>query len=115
MGIKLASEFSDDVKQPAKVEPSKWSKAGILLEVLKLVTSDRAATHGDVVTNHQNIARLWSAYLHREITADEVAIMMVLLKVARTQLGALNRDDYVDMAGYAAVAGEIMGRFNGQH
>lgn len=47
------------------------------------------------------------------ITADQVALMMVLLKVARTKTGGLNIDDYVDMAGYAGVAGEIIGTFNG--
>lgn len=102
---------------PSEAPPatSPWTKQGLLEDVLKIVTGDRARTHGDVVDNHQNIARLWSAYLQRDVTADQVAIMMVLLKVARTQLGALNRDDYVDMIGYGAVAGEIIGRFNGQH
>ena len=33
--------------------------------------------------------------------------MMALLKVARTKLGNLNKDDYVDGAGYLAIAGEI--------
>jgi hypothetical protein len=39
--------------------------------------------------------------------------MMVLLKVARTQHGGLNHDDYADMAGYAAVAAECVGKMNG--
>ena len=32
---------------------------------------------------------------------------MVLLKIARTQAGSHNIDDYVDACGYAAIAGEI--------
>ena len=32
---------------------------------------------------------------------------MVLLKVARTQEGQHNIDDYVDACGYSAIAGEI--------
>ena len=39
---------------------------------------------------------------------------MVLLKVARTKTGSLNRDDFVDMVGYAGLAGEIAGKLNGQ-
>ena len=37
----------------------------------------------------------------------DVATMMVLLKIARTQAGSHNVDDYVDACGYAAIAGEI--------
>jgi len=79
----------------------------------ELVGGDRAKQHGDKATNHQNIANLWTAYLGTPVTADQVAIMMVLLKVARTKTGAVNRDDFVDMAGYAGVAAEIVGKFNG--
>lgn len=92
-----------------------WRAADIVGHAAALVGGDRAAQHGDKVENHQYIAALWTAYLGVTITADQVALMMVLLKIARTKTGALNRDDFVDMAGYAGVAGEIMGRFNGLH
>ncbi len=78
-----------------------------------LVHGDRANTHGDKRKNHQNIAGLWNAYLaiRRDPAAPlnhiDVAHMMVLLKLARTQLGAHNADDHVDMVGYAAIAGEL--------
>ena len=84
----------------------------------ELVAGDRERTHGAKLPNHQNIADLWNAYLgvaergdeYRlldPITARDVALMMVLLKVARTKIGEHNPDNYVDMAGYAGVAGEI--------
>jgi hypothetical protein len=38
------------------------------------------------------------------MTPHDVAIMMALLKLARTQTGTYNRDDYVDAAGYVALA-----------
>lgn len=72
-----------------------------------LVSGDRKAKHGDMVGTHANIARLWSAYLEVPIEAGDVALMMVLLKVARTMGGEHNPDDYIDMAGYAGCAGEI--------
>jgi len=75
-----------------------------------LVSGDRARTHGDKVRNHQNIALLWSAYLGVPITPLQVALMMALVKVARTKLGEYNEDNYVDLAGYAGVAGEIAER-----
>lgn len=86
-----------------------------------LVGGDRAKTHGDKKLNHDAIARLWNAYLvnanviidgdgfgaSQQLTATDVALMMALLKIARTQSGGTHNDDnYVDLAGYAGVAGE---------
>lgn len=86
-------------------------KAGdICARAASLVAGDRAATHGDLVETHDNIAALWSAYLGVPISAKQVALMMALLKIARTKNGALNPDDYVDLAGYAGIAGEIARR-----
>ena len=77
-----------------------------------LVGGDRANTHGDKHENHQNIASLWNAYLGWRLdgtmlTPKDVALMMALLKIARTKSGRHNPDDYVDLAGYAGCAGEI--------
>jgi hypothetical protein len=49
---------------------------------------------------------LWSAYLDKEITAHDAAVMMALLKVARTKFGQPTADTYVDAAAYMAIAGE---------
>jgi phage gp36-like protein len=85
----------------------------ICSEAAELVMGSRAGQHGPKVRNHQNIADHWNAYLGERLTmpltALDVALMMVELKIARTKLsgGRSNRDNYVDMAGYAGVAGEI--------
>ena len=73
-----------------------------------LVTGDRASAHGSIPETHENIARLWNGYMYNKdaLTAHDVANMMELMKVARRKNGALNMDDYVDGAGYAAVAYE---------
>ena len=42
-----------------------------------------------------------------KITPHDVAIMMCLLKIARTKLGDVSEDTYIDMAAYGAIAGEI--------
>ena len=72
-----------------------------------LVKGDRDKDYGDKTENHNNIAKLWSAYLDTKVEAHDVAIMMSLLKIARTKLGAVSKDTYVDMAAYGAIAGEI--------
>lgn len=86
---------------------------GFIKSAAELVQGDRANTHGDKRKNHQNIATAWNAYLaiRRDpaspLNEVDVAHMMALLKLARTQLGAHNPDDYVDLVGYAAIAGEL--------
>ena len=79
----------------------------LLAEATKLVGGDRQRDYGDKVVNHRNIARIWSAYLDIPIQAHDVAILMALLKIARTKLGAVSKDTYVDMSAYSAIAGEI--------
>jgi hypothetical protein len=74
----------------------------------KLVSGDRAKKHGDMFHSHDLIARFWSVYLGKTIEAHDVACLMALLKIARTQCGETNTDDYIDMAGYAAIAGELV-------
>tara|TARA_R110000823_G_C15594715_1_gene464658 strand:- start:262 stop:534 length:273 start_codon:yes stop_codon:yes gene_type:complete len=78
-----------------------------LSEAIRLSGTDRQKDYGDKVENHNNIAKLWSAYKDVEITAHDVAIMMTLLKVARTKIGSVSKDTYIDMSAYGAIAGEI--------
>ena len=85
----------------------------ILKKTEKLVSTDRADKHGDKVENHENIARMWSSYLQNKtklnliILPEDVANLMSLLKIARTQAGNFNLDDYIDACGYLAISGEI--------
>ena len=78
-----------------------------LEEATKLASGQRQVDYGDKTENHKNIARLWSAYLEYTISPHDVAILMCLLKVARTKLGAVSKDTYADMSAYSAIAGEI--------
>ena len=85
----------------------------ILKKTEKLVSESRHDKHGDKVINHENIARLWTSYLQNKfkialvILPEDVACLMSLLKLARTQAGKFNLDDYLDACGYSAIAGEI--------
>ena len=73
---------------------------------IKLITGPRAYDYGDKIINHNNIAKLWSAYLDISISPHDVAVCMTLLKIARTKLGSRASDTYVDAAAYMAIAGE---------
>ena len=85
----------------------------ILDKTKKLLSEDREKKHGNKIINHLNISRLWSSYLQNKfklnlvILPEDAANLMALLKIARTQAGEYNEDDYIDSCGYAAIAGEI--------
>ena len=83
----------------------------ILETASKLVCGDRQKTHGDKYANCKNMADIWNSYLGDKlvdsITAKDAAIMMALVKIARTKTGTHNEDDYVDGAAYVAIACEV--------
>jgi hypothetical protein len=86
------------------------SASDTLSAAAALVTGDRARQHGDVVLLHEQVAAYWSQYVQNAsspLTARDVLVMMSLLKIARTQHGEFNRDDYVDAIGYVSLAAEV--------
>ena len=90
------------------------TKEEILKKAKEIISNYRNASHVDAFKNHADIAEFWNIFLDGKlrpmanITADDVAIMMILLKVSRhTQGEKFNLDNFIDMAGYAAIAGEI--------
>lgn len=78
-----------------------------LEESIKCVCTDREGQYGSPENNFSLIAELWSAYKGETFTAEDVAMMMALLKIARIKMGKHNDDNYVDLAGYAACACEL--------
>lgn len=88
------------------------NRAEILDTAKQYVTQDRAAQHGDAEDNFRRIAALWNAYLEPEafITAEDVAAMMALLKIARLSGNPKHMDSWVDGCGYLACGGEIAAR-----
>jgi hypothetical protein len=67
------------------------------------ILNERQADYGDAGHNHRRIAALFSAYLGTHISAHDVAILMILVKVSRAKAGR-REDNYTDMAGYAEIA-----------
>ena len=96
-------------------EQEKITREYILREAARIVCGDRNAQYGEPEDNFRVIAELWETYVRERcvslgadvcINAADVAMMMVLLKVART-FCATKADTYIDIAGYAACAAEI--------
>lgn len=76
----------------------------------KAVCFDRNADYGDAENNLGRIADLWNHLGVRRsddlISASDVALMMILVKVAR-QAHSSKTDNWIDIAGYAALGAEL--------
>lgn len=85
------------------------------LDEVKDIVSEREGLHGKPAKTHGAIAELWSIYLSEKtgipvkVDAADVAMMQIQAKVGRFICGKSNHMDTVlDIAGYAACAGEIV-------
>lgn len=94
------------------------TRAEILDAAEKCVCGGRDHDYGVPENSFYTISLLWVIYLRaahpeladtltvRQLTTKDVAMMMALLKVARITTSD-KPDNFVDLAGYAACAGEI--------
>lgn len=83
----------------------------VLLEARELITGDRNETYGSPTQNFQNTADLLNIQFRHKLqpgmvfTPTDVAVMMMQLKLARL-VAQPKRDNFVDIAGYAACGWE---------
>jgi hypothetical protein len=80
----------------------------ILQDALTIISKDRATEYGTPEDSFAVIADFWSVYLGREVNAQDVAIMMALLKIARLYYNKNHKDSWIDLAGYAACGGGMI-------
>ena len=75
----------------------------LLESAMQIVCNDRNNQYGEPEDSFECIAKLWSSYLEDDIGKEDVAIMMMLLKIARLKsIYYESLDSWVDIAGYAA-------------
>jgi hypothetical protein len=79
----------------------------VLTQAADLVNNDRDRDYGAALANHQRIASIWSVILGVTVTPAEVALCMAGVKIARLAFDISKTDSWVDLAGYAALGGEI--------
>jgi len=82
----------------------------IAKEILQSATDtirDRGLTYGHPADNLEHTAILLSAYLQMPIHDYQVAGIMVLVKLARTNQSAQHVDNWVDLCSYGALAGQL--------
>ena len=95
---------------PKKLGRPRKPTQTILEEAMKCVGGPRRRDYGTPDENFGRIANLWNVHLKgklsKPVTPDDVAMMMIILKVAR-QANSPKRDNLVDIAGYAQCASEL--------
>lgn len=108
--LKLKNEQEDKMKEKEKME----KREECLRTACEIVNGARQECYGEAEDNFQTIATLWESYLKATgcdvmIDSKDVAMMMILLKVARAAAPGIHLDNYVDISGYAACAYGIDG------
>jgi hypothetical protein len=73
------------------------------LDVLK----PRGAAYGDVRENHDHIASLASTLTRKELSARDIALVLLAVKLGRMTTSPELADHYVDAVNYLAFAGEF--------
>lgn len=97
--------MSEEVtEQEQKVIP----RVAALREAAGLISGDRDKQYGGPEENFTRIAKIWSVILGQEVLAEDVAMMMIGLKVARyAAKSGFQPDTWVDIAGYAGCGYEV--------
>jgi hypothetical protein len=82
------------------------TKEEFIYKARDIITTDRNNEYCEAEDSFAIIADLWTAYLCTNILPEDVAAMMILMKVARMTHGH-KYDNWTDVIGYAALGGEI--------
>lgn len=99
------------------------SSLSALDEAKQIVTGNRPEQYGQPEDCFALIGRLWSEWLghklSRPLTAQDVAALLVLFKVARAQQDSdkerpIKRDTWVDIAGYSECGSRCASSQNGE-
>ena len=83
----------------------------ILEEAISLISNDRHNDHGPANKSFERIAKFWSLILDTPVKPHQVAQCMIALKLSRINHTSVNDDNWIDIAGYAALGGEISQHF----
>ena len=69
----------------------------------------RGSSWGNAASTHSRIAQVWSGILDIEVTAGQVALCMVGLKLVRASVNPDDPDSFDDGHGYLTIGEEIYG------
>lgn len=89
-----------------------WEPQTVLKEASDLIYGERQQEYGNAQTNFDDIGHLWEPILGTRPSAEQVALCLLQLKVARAINDTradrpIKRDTIVDLAGYAGCIEKI--------
>jgi hypothetical protein len=82
-------------------------KAQEILQSATDTITERGLSYGHPADNLQHTAMLISAYLQMPIHDYQVAGIMVLVKLARTNQSAQHLDNWIDLCSYGSLGGML--------
>lgn len=106
----LMTQIKSFIKHCDQIRDEVSVREQTLDEAKKCIMGNREQDYGTPESNFATIANLWSDYLDKDISAQQVADMMILMKISRIKNGGGTGDSYVDIAGYAACGNEILSK-----
>lgn len=105
-----------EIESGRKENDEGMGRKEILEAATRCVCGDREQDYGTPEKNFELIGELWAQYLKTKcvspeadvcINGEDVATLMCLFKIARIATGRGKADSFIDLAGYAACAGEL--------
>ena len=112
----LEKHVKDWITETDEENSESMGRKEILEAAMRCVCGDREQDYGTPERNFELIGELWTAYLKAKcvspeanvsINGEDIATMMCLFKIARIATGRGKADSFIDLAGYAACAGEL--------
>ena|ERR1700722_17353500 len=105
----------NDTAIDSSIDPSAARKRACLEAAINACCRDRALNYGAPEDNFRRIAELWNAWQKikgsyfpkNSYTPVDVAVMNILLKIARLANTPSHNDSWIDIAGYAACGADI--------
>ena len=82
-------------------------QANRLLEQATRTLAERGESYGSSQPLFENVAKRWSLTLGTEVTATQIVLSLIELKLARLNSNSKHHDSMVDVAGYAGILNEI--------
>jgi hypothetical protein len=106
--------FDDDILYVSASTTLKPTRVQTLETAIGLTNGDRNKAYGPPINNLTDCAELWNTYIRAkqratdklELDAEDVAWMMVLVKMTRSFQRGYHPDNYTDASAYSAIAGE---------
>jgi len=86
------------------------SASRLLDEARRILNVDRQDEYGNSHDTHRRIAAMWNQIVPQggRVRPQDVALMMIAVKVIRAAKNPDHKDSWVDIAGYAAIGGSMV-------